>query len=377
MSDRHLHIISLDVPYPANYGGAIDIFYKIKWLHNAGVKIHLHCFTNGRPPQDELDNYCEEVFYYKRKNFLQALPLTVPYMIGSRSSRLLIQNLKKDDYPVLLEGIQSSGILLNATLPGRRLFLRLHNVEFLYYRQLAQHESNWFKRTYFENEARLLKKLESKISGLVPVFSLSKTDIGVYKKYFGATQVAHIPAFTAWDEVHIEEGMGKYCLYHGNLAINENEKAVEWLLKEVFANSGHSLIVAGKNPSEKLQQFIEGYSNCSLVDNPTDTDLQLLIKKAHVNVLPSFNITGIKLKLLNALYNGRFCVVNFEAVKGTELEGHIDQAETGEEFLQKINSCFEHEFIAENIIERKKMLAGLFNNPSNAQKLAALIFPGA
>ena len=55
MTDQHVHIISLDVPFPADYGGVIDIFYKIKWLHKAGVKIHLHCFSNGRPPQDELD----------------------------------------------------------------------------------------------------------------------------------------------------------------------------------------------------------------------------------------------------------------------------------------------------------------------------------
>ena len=48
MQNKHLHIISFDVPYPANYGGVIDVFYKIKALHAKCVKIHLHCFEYGR-----------------------------------------------------------------------------------------------------------------------------------------------------------------------------------------------------------------------------------------------------------------------------------------------------------------------------------------
>ena len=54
MGEKYLHIITHDVPWPADYGGVVDLFYKMKTLHQAGVKIHLHCFVNKRPPQDEL-----------------------------------------------------------------------------------------------------------------------------------------------------------------------------------------------------------------------------------------------------------------------------------------------------------------------------------
>jgi len=43
-SGKHLHIISFDIPYPANYGGVIDVFYKLRALVSAGIKIHLHAF---------------------------------------------------------------------------------------------------------------------------------------------------------------------------------------------------------------------------------------------------------------------------------------------------------------------------------------------
>jgi hypothetical protein len=52
-----LNIICFDVPFPADYGGAIEEFYKIKSLHAAGVKIYLHCFVySGRTKQKELEN---------------------------------------------------------------------------------------------------------------------------------------------------------------------------------------------------------------------------------------------------------------------------------------------------------------------------------
>jgi hypothetical protein len=49
---KHLHIISFNVPYPLIMAGVIDVFYRIKALHDAGVKIHLHCFQYGREVAD-------------------------------------------------------------------------------------------------------------------------------------------------------------------------------------------------------------------------------------------------------------------------------------------------------------------------------------
>jgi hypothetical protein len=65
MMERQLHIITHDVPWPADYGGVVDLFYKIKTLHQAGIKIHLHCFVNKRPPQEELNKYCEPFIIIK------------------------------------------------------------------------------------------------------------------------------------------------------------------------------------------------------------------------------------------------------------------------------------------------------------------------
>ncbi|MDD3107200.1 MAG: hypothetical protein PHP65_05330 [Bacilli bacterium] len=90
MDDLHLHIIALNIPYPANYGGVIDIFYKVKDLYNNGVKIILHCFDYGRGEQPELEKYCEKVYYYKRNtSFINSLQST-PYIVQSRKNKQLL-----------------------------------------------------------------------------------------------------------------------------------------------------------------------------------------------------------------------------------------------------------------------------------------------
>ena len=33
MNNKHLHIVTLDTPWPVNYGGVVDLFYKLKALH--------------------------------------------------------------------------------------------------------------------------------------------------------------------------------------------------------------------------------------------------------------------------------------------------------------------------------------------------------
>ena len=72
-TDYHLHVVAFDVPYPANYGGVIDVFYRIKALVEAGIKVHLHCFQYGRPAAAVLDR-CHEVSLLKTVGLQKPLP---------------------------------------------------------------------------------------------------------------------------------------------------------------------------------------------------------------------------------------------------------------------------------------------------------------
>ena len=150
MQDKHLHIISFDVPYPPNYGGVIDVFYKIKTLHSKGIKIHLHCIEYpGRDRADELKQYCEEVHYYPRKTgFVSALSFK-PYIVSSRRSDDMLRNLLKDDYPILFEGLHSCYYLGDNRLKNRLKIYRESNIEHLYYFNLFKVCKNLFNKIYY------------------------------------------------------------------------------------------------------------------------------------------------------------------------------------------------------------------------------------
>ncbi len=374
MTENHLHIVTLDVPYPADYGGVVDLFYKIRSLHHLGVKIHLHCFTKNRQPQSELNKYCETVNYYQRKKNSSSFSFSIPLIVNSRVNEALISNLQKDDHPVLLEGIHCTYYLNTGQLNNRKVIVRLHNVEFEYYRQLAKNETNLFKKLYFLHESRLLKKYEKSIANKATFLAVSEHDVHLYQQLFKATNIHYLPVFLPYTLAVGKEGKGCFCLYHGNLAINENEEAVIWLLENVFSQLATPFVIAGKHPSEKLQRLARNHQHSCLVANPSDKELQDMICKAHVHVMPSFNNTGVKLKLLNALFNGRHCLVNKAAVEGSGLEKFCCIATDADSFQNKIKELYEQPFTEQEIQQRQGLLQTIYNNEAHAGKLMTFLW---
>ena len=363
------------MPWPADYGGVVDLFYKIKALHALGIKIHLHCYHSpDRKEQTELLKYCESVQYYPRKKNLAGFSFIIPYIVRSRSSINLSQNLQKDNYPILMEGIHCTYLLKKGSLGNRKIFVRLHNVEYKYYHQLAKHESNIIKRMYFMYESFLLKKYERSVVSKATFWPVSTEDTALYKKMFHAKHIDFLPVFLPWNEVKAQKGKGCFCLYHGNLSISENEKAADWLLNNIFNTLEIPFVIAGKNPSLPLQTLAHSHTHTCMAVNPSDAELQDLIQKAQVNILPSFNKTGVKLKLLNALYNGRHCLVNHAGEEGAAVDGLCNIAETESEFKVMIEKLFNQDITEETLQQRQKALQLMYDNEKNARQLIAWIY---
>ncbi len=372
--DNHLHIVCLDVPYPVDYGGVFDLFHKIRFLHDAGVKIHLHCFEYGRGEQPMLNEYCEEVHYYSRCEGHKGFSHRLPYIVCSRSNGWLLDRLLKDDHPILLEGVHCTYLLNDPRFSQRKIILRLHNVEYQYYRQLYLSERSLLKKIYYLHESNLLRQYEERIANKVKILAVSEKDSEQYRQEFGATDIDTLPVFLPFEKVLSKEGSGCFSLYHGNLSVAENEQVVIWLLKKVFSKAEVPFIISGKNPSAKLTRLIEQYPHVCLIPNPSGEELQDLISKAHVNILPSFNCTGVKLKLLNALFNGRHCIVNQDAIEGTGLEETCHVAASAEHILDLLPELYGRPFSSAEIVTRKKVLEGLYDQQANLKKLLHAIW---
>lgn len=365
---KTLHIISFDVPFPANYGGVIDVFYKIKALHALGVKITLHCFEYGRGEAEELKKYCDKVFYYKRNTSVFNLFSALPFIVKSRTSEKLIRNLLVDNAPILFEGLHTCAILNDNRLKNRFKIYRESNIEHEYYRYLATSEKNIFKKKYFLTEANKLEKFENQLSHANLMLVVSEEDTKYLQNKFSGKNIQYLPSFHPYNTIECNTGKGNYALYHGNLSISENYLAAEFLIKEVFSKTKHKLIIAGLNPQESLLQIAKHYSNVEIIANPTDEKLQSLLKNAHINCLYTHQESGLKLKLLNSLFAGRFCLVNDKMLYGTQLKNCCTIANTSEEFINQIDALFKLEFSESDVKNREENLQK-FNVINNSKRI--------
>ncbi len=368
MRDKKLHIISFDIPWPANYGGVIDVFYKLKAMHSEGWKIHLHSFMYGRNPAEELLKYCDKVSYYKRDISKSQLFLRTPYIVCSRSNRILLDNLLEDDAPIFFEGLHCSGLLQNGEIAARKTIVRTHNIEHNYYRHLAMAESNLFKRFYFSSEATKLESYEPVLLHTGKIAAITKAEKDYFNEQYNGKSF-YLPAFHPYDEVNIKEGKGDYAIYHGNLSVAENHKVAMFLAREVFSSTEIKFVISGNHPKAELKEFIKTKGNIELIENPSEEKLNDLITNAHVHVLPTFQSTGIKLKLLASLFKGRHVLVNEEMIAGTELESLCNIADDAESFRNQTLELMNKKFSSELLQSRKEVLLKYFSNKANAELL--------
>ncbi|MFK7949755.1 MAG: glycosyltransferase [Saprospiraceae bacterium] len=384
-----LHLIAFNVPFPANYGGVIDVFYKIKALHKIGVRVYLHCFEYGRHEADELNDICESVTYYKRHTGVLKHASLLPFIVNSRLNEDLLRNLQRYDFPILFEGLHCCGFVNHPSLVNRQKLVRMHNVEWQYYEHLAKKESTLWKRLFFRLESWKLKRFEHTVAAALAAvntqhkpkiqnataktaatfITISPNDTKYFKTQYSNIPSVYVPAFHPNEKLTSKVGKGEYALFHGDLSVKDNEEAAFYLIDDVFKNTNFKLIIAGLNPSEQL--LAKANKNIEIQANLSHEAMKYLIQNAHVNILISFHSAGMKLKLLNALFNGRFCVVNHFMVEGTGMEKFCLVGNNASELRRQLKQAFKLSFDESHINKRVELLKNDLSNEQNALKITA------
>ncbi len=370
---KHLHIISFDIPFPANYGGVIDVFHKIRCLHGAGIQITLHCFQYGeRVPSLELESLCSNVYYYKRSiRVLDQLSL-LPFNVKSRINKELKKNLLKDNHPILFEVLHTCYLINDPDLKNRLKFYRHSNIEHDYFNELAKTEQSIFKKIYFKIEAMKLKRFEKNINNSQAILSVSTSDLNYFKKTYQNTPSYYLPSFHQFDHITMKNGIGDYILYHGNLSVSENYHAAMWLIQHVFSKVKYQIVIAGLNPPKALIQLISLYPHIVLKQNCSADEMTDLIINAQIHCLYTAQETGLKLKLMHVLYLGRHVVVNQNMLTGTDLMNACVVCNTSDEYIAAL-----HDLIKKNtddlLISKRNHALKEMNNDKKTQSLLRLL----
>lgn len=371
--NTHLHIISFDIPYPANYGGVIDVFHKIRCLQAQGIKIILHCFQYGNRKQAiELGNLCENVYYYQRDvSFINQLS-ALPFNVKSRTNKQLKQRLLQDNYPILFEVLHTCYLLNDNVFKNRIKLFRHSNIEHDYFLELAKAETSFLKKMYLKLEAFKLKRFEKIISKANYILSVSETDLAYFKKTYPQTPSLYLPSFHSYDALTIKQGKGDYILYHGNLAVSENYLAAQWLIESVFSNISFPVIIAGLNPPQSLIEKIKSVPHIQLKQNCSESEMQELIENAQIHCLYTHQTTGLKLKLVNVVFSGRHIIANSNMLAGTDLEKACHICNTSEAYISEIKNLVDKSF-TEIDIENRKQATVSMSNDTKTKTLMGLI----
>lgn len=319
--NKKIHIVSFDVPFPPDYGGVLDVYLRAKGLKRLGYFVILHCYEYGRGRNHDFSEIADEVYYYDRKNGVKSVFSNLPYIVKSRNSEKLLNRLLADENPVLLEGQHCAFGVEELIKKRKQVAVRMHNIEWQYYRDLAKGAKTTSERLFFGLESRKLRKHESKLKK-VPLLCISESDQNYYRQL--GFQASYLPVIIDSDLI-LEPVEGKsFALFHGNLSVQENQEAVDTLIRE---NKRKKLeipvVIAGKNPNASLIKKIQA-QGWECIANPGDSDLNDLMRTCSVHLLIGFKTSGIKLKVIRALLSGKPCIATKELAGTPTLEKHCE-----------------------------------------------------
>ena len=366
MTNRRLHIIVFDIPYPANYGGAIDVFYRLKALSQSGIKITLHCFFKGELTNyNELESLCEKVYYYRRKTTWKQMLHLRPYAVVSRTSDELLQNLLADNDPIMFEGLVCCALMNHPLLAKRTKFLRECNIEHEYFYHLGKSADNFGNKLYYFADALRLKFFERIVKHAQAVLAIAHQDEAHFAVNYPALKVVYLPASHPNTHVNIPTGLGQYILYHGNLDVSENYNAARLIAENVASQLPDiPFVFAGRYHNHNLDSVLAAHPNIRIVPNPSEIEMQQLVRDAQIHLLITAQATGLKLKLLNVLYNGRHILVNDKMVEGTDLAPLCVQANSIKELPSLCRKYMTLPVSKEDIALRKKLLGESYDQLS-------------
>lgn len=353
---KKIHIVSFQNPCPPTYGGVIDVYYKLFSLKKAGYYVVLHsfCYKERMKKNDALLEIADEVYLYHRNESIITQFSYIPYIVNSRRDKRLKQNLLQDEAPILFEGLHSCFFLSDLDFANRLKIVRTHNIEHDYYWNLCKATKKIKEKLFFSIEALRLKGYERVLRYADYIATITDKDKEYFSEKYPDINTFLLPCF--YNDAKLEQlpGEGNYVLCHGNLSVQENVKALMWIMENIIPLLPNvNFVFAGSNPERSLKTKCKEYDNIQLVENPTQEEMDKLLIGAHVHLLVTFQATGIKLKLLNSLCRGAFVVANSKMTQGTGLEAYCYVANTPKEIANLIYRAMTEEFTEEMYKNRK------------------------
>ena len=376
---RSLNIISGHIPCQSTLGDAQQTYWLLEALSAAGIQVHLYTFSESDPTIDKATNLqlakiCSSIKSYPIHQGHRNFSFSAPYATSKYLHAQLVNDLKENNFPILIEGMGPCGLALSTELEHRKIWVRLLTYAPNYFKYLQERSSAPLKKLFYQREAVLSKRILKKINPRVNWIVTSETDKQILDDLFLGGNIQILAPFKNSNaSISSKTGLGNYCLFQGNLSDAATHKTARWLLTHVFHNLKVPFVITGNNPSPSLVALAHSQPHTCIVANPSSSERQDMIEKAQIIIQPSFIKGGADEALLEGIKNGRHCLTNTKSTTST-LGACYHQGTSANAFQEIIIQLYHHPFSEEEIETRKRLIATEKTNDMLAKECATIIW---
>ncbi|NND95509.1 MAG: glycosyltransferase [Flavobacteriales bacterium] len=349
--------LTTQLPYPPQSGGLIKSWNLVDHWSKKHELLLIHPLKNG--DSDYLEEFktkvtLKEHFYVPLdrsrtpfnllRSYLKHASLNV-YRNFHQSIKEKVQALSTSVDIIFLDHYE-----LGQYIPGSymgKVVLHEHNAEFIMWKRLAELEKNPIKKLLLNIESGRILKAEKTYAGRADLVLAAPNDIdelcsqGVDRKKMRKTY--HLGEDFMLDAAPMQfEKTKKSLLYIGTLTWEANVDGLIWFIDNCWTelrsrNPDLILSIVGKNPDERIIQLAEDNEGIEL--RGFVRDLEDCYPIHRVFIVPLRFGSGIKVKILNALYRGIPTVTTAIGTEGLEtIDGkHLFECTGAEDFIDKVD----------------------------------------
>jgi hypothetical protein len=371
-------ILTNRIPYPLRDGGALAMDAMIKGYHDAGMKVHLLAMNTSRhfvrpEVRDTLytelagfdtidvDNAVTTAGILKNLLFSRE-PEHAERFTSAAFAAKLSQLLRViQPHVVQLESPFLAGYLPVIRNESKALLVyRMHNVEGQIWSRLAA-ESSGLKRAYLQILAKRLERYEQRLWRVTDLLlPITGADARAVKKAGINTPVEVAPFGIHPPDTEQKWPPGHLKAYHiGAMDWLANRDAVSWFLKEVWPKL-HAISpritfhFAGRAMPDSFYGSLPEGAYCE----GEVGDAQAFIQDKHMLVVPLRSGGGIRIKILEAMAQGKLVISTNVGMQGIEAVDHVHylSANTAQEFVRLIAWAGAHPDKAASIAQAAQRL---------------------
>ena len=248
-----------------------------------------------------------------------------------------------------------------------KIILHEHNCEYLIWKRYANIERSVLKKVALLNQAYRIKKYEQEICRKATIILAAPNDTDELVK-IGADKTKFLETYHLGDDNLLNEPAldfnktEKALLYIGTLSWEANIDGLVWFCNEIWQSVKQQhpdikLYIVGKKPDVRLKEIADKDNQIILtgfVEN-----VEPYFQKSRIFITPLRFGSGIKVKVVNALYRGIPCVTTSIGTEGLKVKDGEDIfiKDNAAEYADAINTLLTDKNCWQRLSENSRAIA--------------------